>query len=490
MLLTSSAYGGATGPLGALTQLSGKAGCFTHDGASEDGAGTCGQARGMAETESAVVSPDGKNVYVGSYRNNGAGLGAGFAIFKRNTKTGTLKQLGGKAGCITGDGASNAGAGTCTVGRGIFDSMGDGRDLVFTSNGRWAYIATNAFGGDPGGLMIFKRNPKTGALTQLSGTAGCVTTDGSDQNGPGACKVDSHLLQASGLTFSSDEKFLYVTGTGDSSQIEVLRHNSKTGGLKQLQCISQAPVPAGCSAGRVVGDTQFIAIAPNGKHAYAGQYSYGMSVFNRNPKTGLLTQKSGTAGCLTEDGDDDTGATTCATARLTEGTFPLLIAPNGKTLYNADSNDGLSTFHINKNGTLSQLSGTQGCMSLDGKDNNNASTCAVGRAIGGPYGGAMSADGRTMYMANDNGQTVGGIAAFKLNAKTGVATQLPGNWGCVTDDGSAGGAAGTCANGRALGYGYGLSITPDGRFVYEATDSTTAGLAIFHRKTPKAIAVP
>ena len=207
-----------------------------------------------------------------------------------------------------------------------------------------------------------------------------------------------------------------------------------------------------------------------------------MSVFNRDPKTGLLSQKSGTAGCLTEDGDDDTGATTCATARLTEGTFPLLIAPNGKTLYNGDSNDGLSTFHINRSGTLSQLPSTNGCMTVDGKDNTNASTCAIGRAVGDPYGGALSTDGRTLYLANDSGSTVGGVAVFRLNKKTGVATQLAGNWGCITGDVTASGATGTCADGRALGYGYGMSITPDGKFVYEATDYRGAGLAIYRRK--------
>jgi hypothetical protein len=125
-----------------LTQLSGTAGCFTHDGASEDGAGTCSQARGMAETESATVSPDGANVYVGSYSGNS--LGPGFAVFSRNKSTGALQQLPGTDGCLTADGSSNAGAGTCTKARGIFDSMGDGDDLVFTSNGRLAYMAAKA----------------------------------------------------------------------------------------------------------------------------------------------------------------------------------------------------------------------------------------------------------------------------------------------------------------------------------------------------------
>src|SRR5438552_13626161 len=66
-------------PLGTLTQLPGTAGCFTHDGASEDGAGTCSEARGLAEGESAAVSPDGANVYVGSYENPGASLTSGYA---------------------------------------------------------------------------------------------------------------------------------------------------------------------------------------------------------------------------------------------------------------------------------------------------------------------------------------------------------------------------------------------------------------------------
>jgi hypothetical protein len=487
LLTSATAYGAQ--PLGALTQLSGTAGCFTHDGTSEDGANTCSQARGMAETESAIVSPDGANVYVGSYANSGAGLGPGFAVFKRNKSTGSLKQLTGKAGCLTPDGSSNAGAGTCTEARGVFNSMGDGHDLVFTSNGRWAYMAANGFGSKPAALLIFKRNLSTGALKQLSGTAGCITTDGSDQDGPGACQVDSHLLEASGLTLSSDDHFLYVTGTGHSKQIEVLSRNDKTGGLTQIQCISQAPGPSGCSTGRVVGDTQYIALAPNGKHAYAGQYAYGMSVFDRNPKTGLLTQKSGTAGCITNNGHDDTGANTCATARLSRGTFPLLVAPNGKTLYNGDGFQGFSTFHINGDGSLSQLPGTNGCMTIDGKDNTNASTCAVGRAISSPYGGAISPDGRTLYISNDDNTTAGGIAAFRLNPTTGVATQLAGKTGCITGDGSSGqgGAAGLCTNGRALGYGYGMSLIPDGTSVYEATDYRGAGLAIYHRRAPKPV---
>jgi DNA-binding beta-propeller fold protein YncE len=150
-----------------------------------------------------------------------------------------------------------------------------------------------------------------------------------------------------------------------------------------------------------------------------------------------------------------------------------------------DSNSGFSTFRINSDGSLSQLAGTNGCTTPDGKDNTNASTCATGRAVDSVYGGVISPDGRTLYVSDYGHNGIGGVGVFLLNPTTGAATQLAGLAGCITVDGSSGsgGAAGTCANGRALAYGYGMSVSPDGRFVYQATDaSSEAGLAIFKRK--------
>jgi hypothetical protein len=76
---------------------------------------------------------------------------------------------------------------------------------------------------------------------------------------------------------------------------------------------------------------------------------------------------------------------------------------------------------------------------------------------------------------------------FLISPQTGVATQLAGLAGCITSDGSSGfgGQSGKCTNGRALGYGYGMTISPDGKSVYQATDATSdAGLAIYHRVAP------
>jgi hypothetical protein len=216
-----------------------------------------------------------------------------------------------------------------------------------------------------------------------------------------------------------------------------------------------------------------------------GECVHDEQVFDRDPASGLLTQKAGTAGCITDDGKDDTGASTCAIGRVVKGTYPILVAPNGSALYSpAGTDHGFSVFHINGDGTLAQLSGANGCTTIDGKDNAGASTCSIGRAISRPYGGVVSPDGSTLYVSDDDTATVGGLGVFSLNPVTGVATQLAGLQGCITADGSSGVTPGQCTNGRALGFGYGMTIAPDGRSVYQATDaSSNAGLAIYARET-------
>ena len=274
-----------------------------------------------------------------------------------------------------------------------------------------------------------------------------------------------------------------MTGTGGSSQIEVFSRNATTGALSQIECISQAPAPSGCSTGRVVGDSQFIALTPDGLHAYAGQYQDGISVYDRNPTTGLLTQKSGTSGCITNTGKDDTGSEHLRCRPRHQGHLPAAHRAERDKRSTSPATRDSGTFHINSDGTLAQLAGTNGCTTSDGKDNTGASTCAVGRAIDAPYGGAISPDGNTLYISNDD-STIGGIAVFSLNPTSGVATQRSGLAGCFTADGSSDGTPGVCTNGRALTDGYGMALSPDGTSVYQATDSNTnAGLAVYHAET-------
>lgn len=469
-------------PNGLLDQLPDTAGCFTFNGASEDGASTCNVARAAAEVESAIPSPDGRNVYVGSYPNSPT-LPPSLLVYTRNPTTSALTQLAGIAGCFTPDGSSSDGAGTCTKARGLRSEAGDGRDIVFTGDGLWVYFVaqndTNA--AVSGAVLIFRRDPSTGALTQLPGTAGCISSDGSSQDGAMTCQTDATLSQPMGVTMSADERFLYVTDYGATNRLHVYSRDKSTGALTPIQCLAEKVAPLGCTEGRVVGNSQSVVITPDGQHLYAGSYDFGMSIFNRDPATGLLTQESGTAGCVTDNGNDDTATNTCASGRQLRGSYALTLSKDGRTLYDPAGEDGgIGVWRVNPDGTLSQLPGADGCVTIDGIDSNSVATCAVGRAIVQPYGSAISPDGSTLYVSDIVDR--GGIAIFSLDPASGRATQVPGIGGCWTTDGNSGTATGVCSNGRALATGWAIAVTADGRSVYEATDDdANAGITVFSR---------
>jgi 6-phosphogluconolactonase (cycloisomerase 2 family) len=471
-------------PEGGLTQLPGLAGCFTTTGLSEDGPSTCTALPSLTAPESAVISPGGTNLYIGSYDSTTPTLPSTMTILSRDPATGAVTPLPGKTGCISTDGSSGAGANTCATARGFIKDAGDGLDIAFTSDGLWAYMSAQNSPPAKGDILIFKRDPSTGALTQLAGTSGCLSSDGSSQDGAATCQTDITLAAPQGISISSDNRFVYATDYIAPYRIHVFRRNAD-GTLTSIQCLQQATATAPCTTARVTGNSQSVVISPDGLHAYSGSYSDGISAFKRDPTTGLLTQLTGQAGCLTDDGKDDTGASSCAKARVVGGSYVARISPNGQTLYDTAANDrGLSIFHINSDGSLSQLPGAEGCITIDGKDSDGASTCAVGREVAALYGEAMSPDGRSLYVDADT-NVVGGVAAFSLDPATGVATQLPGLAGCTSLDGTNNGTtAGQCANGRGVKSSYSLVVSPDGRFVYQANEAKqVSGLAIFARAT-------
>ncbi len=467
LLLLPAAASAAPPPVGGLTPLPGASGCF----AATATPGSCQAANGLFSPESAIVSPDGKFVYVGSYPAlvQGSNQGtAGLAVLARNPQTGALTPVSGPAGCYTSDGSSAAGPGTCTRVEGL--GNGDGRDLAITSDGKWAYMVNQGLQSSvepPASIVIFRRDPATGALTQLAAPDGCISKNGSSQDGAAMCQTLATIGQPNGITLSSDDRFVYVADYGFPNSIHVLARDATTGALSEVQCLSDTtPTPAGCTAGRQLGVGQALVISPDGLHAYAANFNEGISIFDRDPQTGMLTQKPDAAGCINEAATNG-----CDSGRLLNGAYAITIAPDGHTLYVTAQNDsGVAVFHVGADGTLTQLAGSQGCVSLTGADGAGGSTCAVGRALEGAYGDAISPDGRTLYVSElANHTSDGGVAVFSVDPSTGAITQLPGTAGCITADGKSSGVAGACAiGGRAIDNAYSLNLSPDGSSLYVA----------------------
>jgi 6-phosphogluconolactonase (cycloisomerase 2 family) len=159
--------------LGQLTQLPGTAGCLSLDGTSEEGAATCRDVRDLDGPSELVISPDGRSAYAVTYTGND-----GLLAFARDPATGALEQLAGTDGCLSRDGSGEDGAGSCTDVRALREG-GDGRGMAFSSDGRFLYVASQA----TDAVVVFARDPATSRLTQLDGTAGCVSRTGAGASG-------------------------------------------------------------------------------------------------------------------------------------------------------------------------------------------------------------------------------------------------------------------------------------------------------------------
>ena len=94
----------AAAPTGRLVQPTGTAGCIHRKGTNR-----CARGRALTSPEDIVVSPDGRHVYVAAYNSHA------IAVFARNRRTGVLKQLSGRRGCVHHRNRS----GGCSVGRAL-----------------------------------------------------------------------------------------------------------------------------------------------------------------------------------------------------------------------------------------------------------------------------------------------------------------------------------------------------------------------------------
>ncbi len=285
---------------GSLTQIGGGAGCIANAATSG-----CTTGRALDGADVVVVSPDGENVYVGSF------FGNAVAAFARGANGG-LTQLSGDAGCL-GD---QAGTG-CASGRALIAPEG----LAISDDGRNVYAAAAG----TSALLTFLRDPSTGALTQAPGEAGCIADGGL----PG-CTAGRQLSGANAVAVSPDDENVYVTSLFSNSVTSFARTPS-TGTLAQLDgtagCLIYL-VAVGCSLGQAMEAPEGLTLSADGASLYATAFESGaIDVIDRRG-SGALVQKPLRRGCLAGKSTRN-----CTPARALLGASSAAVSADGRYLY-------------------------------------------------------------------------------------------------------------------------------------------------------------
>lgn len=277
----------------------------------------CESGRGLSGPDVVVVSPDGENVYVGSF------FGNAVAAFKR-AKNGALYQLPGPLGCI-----AEAISG-CALGV----ALGAPEGLAISPDGQNLYVGSAT----SNAVAVLARDVGAGgALGQLPAGAGCVA----DQP-LASCTVGVQLRGANAVATSPAGRDVYVTSLFSNSVTSFSR--SAAGVLTQKPRTAACLIflrSAGCSFGRALVSPEGLAVSADGASVYVAAFETGaIDVLQRERETGVVVQKPGAAGCLAAP-----RVPGCTAARALAGVSSVAVSPDGRNVYStAFGSDAVDVF--------------------------------------------------------------------------------------------------------------------------------------------------
>jgi DNA-binding beta-propeller fold protein YncE len=307
---------------GSITQIPGKAGCVN-----KNGSNGCAQGRAVGNLAVVAVSPDGANVYAAG----GPGSQGALGVFARNTSTGTVTQLPGRAGCVLR--AKTTG---CTQGPGMETPVAiavspDGTLVITAANNgraiglyrRSANGALTAAGSvkditKPSGLafredgnLLLVASGKGLLAFRISGTT--LTRSA----GPMPC---DEFVACTAVAFTPDGAYAYAVAGGGA-------HGSITTFAVSVGGLVESIAPTAVHALKQPSD---VAVSPDGQNVYvAASVSGGVAVFTRDPTTGLMAE----SGCVTVTGSQGVCGKTTGLA----GASSIAVSSDGKTVYVASS---------------------------------------------------------------------------------------------------------------------------------------------------------
>jgi len=372
----------ARGRTGALRQLAGQSGCVDYHILVPEPRANARCAKGkLLWPTSAALSPDGRNLYLASWAFDPHGDRSDnysdLAVFARDRTTGALRQLG----CL---GPSTRGG--CTAGRALYGP----ESVVVSPDGRNVYVASS------GGLAVFARDSRSGALRQLPGTAGAF-----------------HQFSSVVVAVSPDGRNVYaVTSSNDREALVAFRRN-RSGALTKVGCVADPALKSpGCKAATSFVGPWFcysVALSPNGRSLYVGSCG-DLTLFSRDA-AGSLTQTE----CIDASGPP---GRLCAGDTGTEPQTSIALSRDGRNLYFAFNigrkaqPGGITVFARAANGSLTRLAGAAGCFTETGSHGG----CTKARGLENPHALALSPDGRNLYSSGFVGRECcrdGDVAVFR-----------------------------------------------------------------------------
>jgi DNA-binding beta-propeller fold protein YncE len=279
----------------------------------------CSVGRALLAPDVLVASPDGRNVYVGSF------FGNEVAVFNRDPGTGAIAQPTGPTGCVAETTAEECGLGI---------ALKSPEGMAISGDGTSVYVATAL----SNALVAFSRDPSTGALTQATDGSGCIVD--SPLSG---CTTGVELAGANAVTVSPNDEGVYVTSLFSNSVTSFTRSTGSTL-VAQKEGTAGCLIflrAAGCSFGRALKSPEGIAVSPDGRSVYAASYySPAIAVLDRGRKSGSVAQKPGTAGCLAPR-----SVPGCTRARALTGVSSIAVSADGRYVYaTAAESDAIDVF--------------------------------------------------------------------------------------------------------------------------------------------------
>lgn len=345
--------------------------------------------------------------------------------------------LSGPGGCLVAPEAASSESGTssCSVGKALIGA----RAVAVSPDGANVYVAGGTAGTSVatsfGAVVILKRDPATGAITET----GCLSSDGTDgrDGASGACTPTPSLLGADGVAVSPDGSTVFVSSSSSASVVAFSR-DPATGSLTRLGCLQGTPRPGGpCGAANLFSSSSALAASTDGSALYVAAPLEGAISTLTAPAT---TPAAGTGGSTSGAGGSATVATlasifktppasgylsnpclavngldgVCAVGTATQGLDDLVLSPDGKQLYAAaPGSKAIDVFATGAGGALSET----GCLKVQAPPGLCSSANKL--TMSAPDQLALSPDGQNVY-ASDSLGAGGSVDVFDRNPATGA----------------------------------------------------------------------